>query len=270
MGRKKKLPDATNTKFWAEFWGVTDKTIRNWRKEDVPVPFSLPESMVSWASTRQEVPPGVTRKLKSLGFDETIKEDPDWNIYQSGKAERKNAGEPEEDTANLLEDYRGFYSFKLLKANKHNKRSDAEFFSGQVIKFDKAIRENKLLAEKLGIQSGETIRRDACERWIRSWVYWTMRGVDSVLAELCPKVAAAASSLSVEQVRDLMEPLLLEHRLLIPFARSAKLQAALAMPSWLIEQTKDSVDDYIESGGAAFDAAGVNIEAASTPAAETK
>lgn len=251
----------TDTRTWADFWKVTLQTIRNWRREHVP--FKDPKAMGVWALTQGRLPEEVRKKLAELdraaapassrakGKQGTIfDEDPDWADYQKAKgATAKSADAAATDT---LEEHRGLYAFKLQRATMRGDQPQAKFFTEQLIIFDKAIRENKLLADRLGIQSGETITREDSERWFRAWAFWTMRSFDLMLSDLVPQISALAPSITSEQARKAVEPALLEARMFRPFVQATKVASKSSLPSWAVEVVIDSVDDYIERGAELF------------------
>jgi hypothetical protein len=81
-----------------------------------------------------------------------------------------------------------------------------------------------------------------------------MRDIDLMLADIVPRLAGLAPTLTHEIVRHAVEPALLEARLLRPFIQATKLSSRSSLPPWAIEVVRDTIDDYIEKGAEHFDA----------------
>ena len=238
----------------AAFWGVNVRTVRRWQKEGAPVVDV--SAMADWCLNQKQLPASVTERLEAEGVAqvESVAEDPEWEEFERHKAARKAAGKTSSDGAtNTLEEHRDFYAFKLAKAAKRGKKDQSLFFTEQVIRFSRAIREEKLLAEKLGIQSGEMIPREDCERWFRAWGFWTMRGVDTMLADMVPRITGLNPAIDHAAARFAVEPALLEARMLRPYVMATKVPSKVALPAWLVAAVKDVVDDYLEGGAELFE-----------------
>lgn len=237
----------------ADRWGVTTQTVRNWIRENAPVDDDAQQA--TWIQSQQRVDPKVRAKAEEilagkLGFD-AFTEDPDWKDFE--KALKTQTAATVVD--NILEKFRGFYAFKLERATKAGKRreGDARFLTEQLIRLDRAIRENKLLSDKLGIEQGTTVQRADVQRWLRALGFWLMRGVDITLAEVVPKMTGLSPTITHEIARKCIEPSLIGNRITAPFVLATKISGGSQLPEWMVATIRDTLDDFTKNGAAFFD-----------------
>lgn len=230
---------------WAKFWGVTQRTVQRWVKDSVPV--DDVEAMVVWARTQKRLPKGFSAKLAALRAGVSVDADPDWAEFEKQLAENPEAGGEENEAR--LERYRDFFAFKLNKAIKAGQQDEIKYWEARFVTQEKAIRESKLLAEKLGLDNGETLRKHT-EAFVRSLAFWTMRSTDDLLAYISPKLVGLTFP---EEVRAVLEPVMLDARFVGPLARASAVEGEAGLPDWVPGEIKRAVGNYIEHGEAAFE-----------------
>lgn len=213
--------------------------------------------MIRWALLPGRKPAGFLAKVAELraaaehaspGGARNTLADPDWDEF-----ERQFPDSPEEDHAEqikTLERRLAFFDFKLQKAIRIHAQDDIKFYSEQVIKFSNAVRQQKLMADKLGLEKGDLLARSQAELYFRAWAFWAMRAVDASLNDLSPRLVSLTFP---EEVRAVLEPSLLNNRFLIPFVLATKVESGVSLPEWALDCVRDAVDDYIEHGAASFE-----------------
>lgn len=177
--------------------------------------------------------------------------DPEWDEFRRSIAA---SGGPKDHASQIrdLEVFRDGYAFKLERAIERGDEADVKHWNTLLIDTSNAIRQAKLAADKLGIDEGELFPKADLARVIRAFAFWAMRAIDADLADLCPRLTGLAY---VEEVRAILEPALLSNRFVKPFARAARVDSESSLAPWMVETLRDAVDDYIEKGSSAFDAA---------------
>jgi hypothetical protein len=244
-------PDARNySSYWAAHWGVTPQAIRDWlRRDDMPMPHDVP-GMVAWAATPGRKPRGLLAKAAKLRESQGVTEpgqkyvDPDWSDFLANR--------PADASKDPLEELRDYYQIKLRKANAAGDENSIRIYSELVIKYEKAIRDNKLAADRMGIEVGQLVPRADVERWAFGIAYWLMRSTDAALDTLSAKLAPLAPGLEAAKVRATAEPFLLGSMILEPFAR-ASIQAGIGLEPWLCDRMRKTCGDYLENGERSFD-----------------
>ena len=144
-----------------------------------------------------------------------------------------------------LERHLHFADFALQKAREKNDQHLIKIFTDDLLKFSKAIKEQKALADKLGVESGELLPKPQAEKLVAAWCYWSMACVDAALHSLSRKLVGMKTQ---AEVRAVLEPALLKHKYLEPFVEANRAASGMGMPEWFTQKLVDSVDDYIESG----------------------
>lgn len=229
----------------AKFWGVTQRTIQRWLKKSVPV--DDVESMKVWARTQKRLPVGFQKKLAELRVAAPMDADPDWDEFEHQLAEHGETGGEENEAR--LERYRDFFAFKLNKAIRAGQQDEIKYWEARFVTQEKAIRESKLLAEKLGLDNGETLRKHT-EAFVRALAFWSMRTTDDLIEYLAPRLVGLTFP---EEVRSVIEPILLDARFVGPLARASQVEGEAGLPDWVPGEIKRAVGNYIEDGERAFE-----------------
>lgn len=233
------------TNKWAHFWNVTQRTIQRWVKNGLAVD-NVP-AMISWSRGQKRLPAGFVKRVAEMRMENGLDADPDWSEF-----EEQAAAAPQADGSqhlDRLERYRDFFGFKLNKSIKAGDQDGIKFWEARFIAQEKAIRETKLLAEKLGLDNGETLRRNT-EAFVAGIAFWSMRSVDDLITYLAPRLVGLTYP---EEVREVMEPVLLDARFVGPLARGSQVESATALPAWVPDVVRAAVGNYIEDGERAVD-----------------
>lgn len=252
-----KIPNSESQQI-ADFWGVPLRTANKWRAANKPV--GDPIAMARLFLSQKTAPSSAKNKARSLlremmGIENgggqnghkkpELIADPDWAEF-----ELTTKGNYEDEKYGQLARFRDFAIFKLEKSHKMGDESGVRGFGDQHIRYEQAIRQNKLADLRLGIDEGLLVPKAEFERLLRALVYWLMRCTDAHLPELCPRLMGKTT---MEEVRAQLEPALLSVRFLQPLARATAVRAGVSLPEWAVGCLKDSVDDYIEDGAAEFE-----------------
>lgn len=175
--------------------------------------------------------------------------DPVWKAFQESRANAttKDASAQIQD----LEEHLAFADFALRDARARGDEHAQKKYTDEVIKFSKAVKEQKLLADRLGLESGDLLSREIVELFIAAHAYWTMRTVDLALDSLSRKLVNLSFP---EEARRILEPELLSARFVSGYARATQVASKSALPHWAFDKIRDTVDNFIEHGAEHFDA----------------
>lgn len=156
-----------------------------------------------------------------------------------------------------VEGLRTEVAFALFKLSKANQRGDSTLIrqAGENLKIVSGVlHDEELRADRLGRETGATIPITEVQRIARAVPYWLLRGIDDLLARLCRPLAdrSGTGPLFPEEIRQLLEPHLLETRLFLPLERALKSPTALALPPSWSEAWQAGVAATIEDAGRHF------------------
>lgn len=245
------------TKRWSEFWHVTQRTVQRWgaahERGEMPHYSNVPE-ILAWRHRAHKPPPEFMARCDEIeknGIEAPPAKpqpepDLDWQTFKKQANKRLDHAQ----IIAQMEEFAAFYQYKLERANDKGDKAEQSFYSGLFFDAANSIRQQKLAADKLGIEEGQLFTKAQLARFIRAFAFWSMRGVDGVLAEVCPKMPGVKS---VNDGRNLLEPVLLSERFVKPFAKAARVESESALSGWMVETVKDAVDDYIENGAKEFE-----------------
>ena len=116
-------------------------------------------------------------------------------------------------------------------------------------KMEGTLHDAQLRAKKLGIDSGDLVRRDELERPAKFLGYHLLRCADAALGQLAKLLTERDPSLpplTVGEVREMGEPLLLTALVLQPIAKAMEGDNGAAPPRWLVEAMKAGMEEVIE------------------------
>ena len=231
---------------WAEFWRVTPRTIRNWVSRGHKV--DEVAWVIDWAHHQRRLPSGFRAKVEELEMEargeDYLEPDTAIDLMETPPVDNTDEETPQE-SIRRLDRLRRHYARKLDGANNRNALGDIKFYSDQVIRFEESLRKQRLMADRLGLDTGELIRRDTIERWLGGLGFWLMRSIDQSLNILCPQLAGLTFP---EEVRTRLEDQLLDHRFFNPLLKSVTIASGSALPKWFVARLVDVVDDYVENG----------------------
>lgn len=232
----------------AAYYRVNERTIKRWNAKAAPL--HSVEEMAKWSLTQKKLPQGFLARMRELtgsnGTPAEAKPNESWEKFKT-----TNAGKP--GLIPQMERFAAFFHEQLEAAFERSDKTDQKFYSELFFDASNSIRQQKLAADKLGIEEGQLFTKAQLARFIRAFAFWSMRGNDAVIAELCPKMVAGFKSVS--DARDALEPLVLSERFVKPFAKAARVVSESSLSGWMVETIKDAIDDYIEDGAAEFDKA---------------
>jgi hypothetical protein len=267
---------------WSEFWRVTPRTIQRWRKAHAAgaMPFAPDDvdGMLRWSLGPERKPPAFLTRCAELRVKREKRPAPpssdspppsapgadpasstaahlaansDWAAFQAHLAAA--AGSAPRDAAAQIQDlekHLHFAEFALRRARERGDEVAQKKYVAEVIQFSRAVKEQKLLADRLGIEAGELLPRSTVELLVAAFGYWAMRSIDQHLDYLSRRLLNLSYP---EEARAVLEPELLSARFVAPFARATHLAARNSLPPWLTAALRATVADYIEHGAAAFD-----------------
>jgi hypothetical protein len=90
-------------------------------------------------------------------------------------------------------------------------------------------------------------------RTLRALPYWLNRGADDAITAIAERLARANGPLFPEEIRRLVEPILLAHLILGPALRTAGVPAPIALSTTAAAALREGLALALEAGAAEFD-----------------
>lgn len=256
------LSRGAHTRERAAFWRVSLRTMQNMLAERPPVPVDDTDAMIRWyaalpSATQSKLTRALVTRIMELRLErERITGAPIIMDADYADFERDHAtATPDNDRIAKLKRLADYAVFKIERATKARDLSALSDAQNLLARISSTLHDEELRAQKLGRALGNLLPQESAESLARALAYWLLRSIDAVLADVCPRIATASASgqLFREEVRALIEPTLLAHRLLEPLARASKHPAALALPVWWIDALRSGLAATLEDGARAFD-----------------
>lgn len=251
------MAERINTREWAEFYGVTQRSVQKWLNDCKPV--AHPEAMAklilndvrSSPNSRAKAsailggagvePPAAIQGNKSrVQADAPQTPDPEWAAFMTTPGAEIDAINTQEQLKRL----RVFYLKKLETATKMGVVADIRLYTDQVIEFEEAINKNLLMAKRLGIDAGELLSREAVEKFLDAFAFLLMRGADDAIDELSNTCVGKTFP---EEIRPLIEDYILSTRILRPFRGVVNQASGLGLPQWFVSKLQSTAAAHIDN-----------------------
>lgn len=237
----------------ADYWRVKVRTISRWKLMAPPGPMRDVAAMVEWSAGQYKLSTACRKRIdelrNALGVSPLEKKNVDWEQSQAKSPAKDN---PDAALAAILR-ARDFAAWKFEQAARNNVRPDMKFYADLLSQFEGVIHDAQLRARKLGIDDGELLPRPEVERVVWALAYWLLRSTDQHLDALTSALTVIAPGLEGEAVRRVLESELLSNRFLVPFAKAARVQGGVTLPTWLVAKMREATGDFLKKGSERFD-----------------
>lgn len=250
------------TKERAEYWRVSQRTMQKMLAARPPWPVEDVAAMIRRvvalpAASQKKLTKEFRRRIDELrvqqerGGGTKFIADPDYAEFLKTHAD---AAKADSNILAVLKTRRAFAAYKLELAQARGDLAGVKDATEQLRYISSVIYDEETLAQKLGREIGEQIPKAEFERLVRAVAYWLMRSVDDLLADVCPRLAAASGTgpLFREEVRTIIEPALLSTRVLQPFTRAAQINAGTSLPIWCVASMRSAMESTLEHGVGEF------------------
>lgn len=251
----------------ANYWQLTARTLSRMRAAENPAPLHDAEATVHWFAgltfeRQNRMTPAFRARVKEIREKYGIV--PQTKIASAAgvssdefakfKAARAASGTKDTDALSELKSLRDFALHKIALATVAGDQAEVNSATKLMVHFSSVIHDEEIRAQRLGREAGDLIPAETFEAIVRAIPFWLVRGVDDIQAELIPKLVAESGrgELGHEQVRKIMEPVLLSKRMVEPFVRSAQVVTGVSIPKRIIEAMKAGMEDTIENGAEEF------------------
>jgi hypothetical protein len=253
----------------ARLWNVSDRTIKTYRAKGAPLHDDA--AMLEWAAGIHDLPKGMQTRIIELrrkagsakkppAPGAATPADPYWVEFERSQREDANGGEGSHrsDSAHLaeLKRLRDFALFKMKRAQASGDELAVAEASQQIKLIAPIVHDEELRALKLNRELGETVPVVEQDRTARALVYWQMRGADEFLAAAAKRVADGVSgggTVTAEDVRKILEPLVIRKRVEEPWIRAAQSPSGVHLSPRIVESMRKALADFTEDGEALFD-----------------
>jgi hypothetical protein len=249
---------ASHDKIAAQF-GVSRARVYAWEKSGAPT--TGEKYLAQWLLTRSDLKPcvraeaerimGIVRPQQRVALVDSdefaaVADDIEGALKQATRGVKLTGKADSIAASNArLASFTDYYAERLALATQNEDHAEIKFWGDEYRRSEKIQQDGQMLAKKLGIESGELIKREECEAYARAVAYWLVRCVDAARRRMREKLVGMATPQEADAVID---GELLEAVLLRPMARGLKVDGKLALPKWLHAAVVDAVDDYIEQG----------------------
>lgn len=286
------LSGPAHTRERAAFWRVSLRTMQAMKKRRLPV--GDVAAMVRWfatltAASQTKLTPSFRRRVTEVRLEldrstsasgrassprapgtalggppaphgtghsshSDLPTDPDLAAFEADYASRTGQS-TERDALAALKKETAFLLYKKDQCRARGDEAGVDDAINRLAKNESLVHDAALRAQKLGLELGDVLPAAEVDRIFRALAYWLLRATDELLADLCPRLAAASASgpLFREEVRAHLEPALLAARLLAPLVRAAQLDAGTALPRRCIAALRESLAATLDDGAAAFE-----------------
>lgn len=258
MARKAKhTRPAGYTSDRAKFWKVSRRVVQLWLKKNVPVDDVA--KMVAWyaampAKSQSKLTPAFRRRVTELRIEaetaasgSSFDGDPEFARFN----EEYSAGEAQDKTtlADLKKQF-AFYLFKQRQCTARNDQAGASEAMRQLTQLSSVIHDMELRAQKLGRDLGDLVPRRVLEDIAHTLGYHLLRCADAMLAELIVALTRrdpSGAPLGREEIRALVEPIVLTASVVQPIVRAAHGDNPAAPPDWLVAALHAGLAEVLEN-----------------------
>jgi len=258
-------------KKWAPEWGVSENLCRSLHSRGCPFQDG-PAAVLAWFDAKedrakQRMHPhfkakceevranlGASGALPAVGATVSVavanaepQNDADYAEFaQAQPALEAKAGDT--GTLEKLKRFREFALFKISKAQLKGDTKAIKDYTQQAMHFSSVIHDEELRAHRLGRELGEIIQRNEVEGFLYALAYWQLRCVDEYTATIIPKLIAAGTGkpLDRDAIVEIVEPPLLDARIVKPMERATKTTAGTALPPWFLACIEEAMNRTVE------------------------
>jgi hypothetical protein len=230
----------------AAFYRTGIKNIQRYRSKGAPM--HDPQAFRVWFADQPACPQALAARLDELCGEPAPGTDPasgqDWEEFEK-QARTEDPG----DAMAKISKVRDWAFFQFERASKAKRKKEEKFYSDLLAKMEGTLHDAQLRAKKLGLETGDLVRRDELERPARFLAYHLLRCADSALAKLAKAIAERDPKLppvTAQEVKALGEPLLLSALVFEPIERAMTGDNGAAPPAWLVAALKAGRDEVVE------------------------
>lgn len=243
--------DAGSVAYQAAKWQANTRTIDRWRAAGAPLHDDL--EMARWIIQQPRSPAPSVRIARSItskavGTGAGDSDVADFEKSYTPAAEKDNLAAIKREVA--------YYHFKILRCRE---RGDATGEAEAVRHFrsmSDLLHDLEIRNQRLGREIGESFGAEDVDRLGRAVAFWLMNSADGLIGQIAAGLvaASAAGPLGREQVRKVIEPLVLEARVMEPMVRAAKVNAPIKLPQRFVDAMREGIALVAEDGAAEFSA----------------
>lgn len=230
----------------AEFYSTSERTIDKYRAKAAPL--HDPVAFREWINKQPNPPEGVLTRLDELlGVDESTFPDEitqDWKEFDA----QARSDDPHDAMAKIRR-AADWAFFQFERASKTKRKKDEKFYSDLLAKMQGTLHDAELRAKKLGIETGDLVKRAELEVPARFLGYHLLRCADTALAQLTAGLLerSAVRQLSAGDIKEVCESVLITALVIAPIERAAGGDNAGAPPAWLVKALRDGVNEVLEN-----------------------
>jgi hypothetical protein len=226
-----------------------------WLRKEVPVEST--EKMIAWyaglpGSHQSRLTPDFRKRVTELRIElaqgsKNPLSDPEFEAFEKSYSK----GEINDQTALAdLKKQFAFYQFKQRACSARKDEAGASAALNQLKDLGSVIHDMELRAQKLGRDLGDLVPRSDLETPARFIAYHLMRCADSSINELVKALTRAdptGAPLTPEEIRALIDPILLNAFVLQPIRRASTGENTSAPPPWLVAALEAGLAEVLEN-----------------------
>lgn len=247
----------------ARFWGVSLRVMQRMLAEVPPWPVDDEAAMIRRvmdlpSDSRRKLSDGLRRRVDQLRLEHERRGTPGAALadpyYAEFIATHQASATAETDDLARLKNQRAYLTFKIERATIASD-IDAVKDATELLKhIASIIYDREMMDARLGREAVEMVPVHEVQRLARAVAYWQLRCVDEIHLAVCKPLSDASASgpLFPEEIRRLLEPVLLSRRVFEPMVRALQTPAAAALPAWFVQAHRAALDTVIEDAPRLF------------------
>lgn len=208
--------------------GVSRRTYNTWKAKGAPVDDDL--AMAKWL---------VNQKINRTEVKKWMKKT--FESHEKELVEESGGGISDKDKKSL-ETIRDYYQSCLTVATEANDRDSIKYWNELLLKTDESIRRSQAHERKLGLEQGETIKREEVERIIDAILFAGNACVRNQIKELCQGISMKTPA----EIYRVLPAAILGGRIFEGLAAVVKSDSEVQVPQWMVDRFIDEGGNYLK------------------------
>lgn len=220
----------TQTKV-AEYFKTGQRAVSYWKRDGCKGldPFD-PLEICRWLRINRRLKPDLKKRIVEIEKEHAVAKLP----------AIKPPKTPED--RKTLEQFRDYFAEQLNLATAANLADEVKHWTDLLLKSEKCIREAQAHERKLGLEQGETIKREEVERILRAILFAGNACVKSQIKELCQGISMKTPA----EIYKVLPPAILGGRIFEGLSAVTKSESEVQLPQWVVDCFVDESGNYLK------------------------
>jgi hypothetical protein len=215
-------------------YGVTARTVRNWRSAGAPLADAA--ALAEWLRVHDRLPDRAARVGEPVDARIQAALATDWSALESADLAQRRGD---------LETWSALAGRKMRAALDAEAHGEFTRWQKIYLAFHGAALQARLAQAKLGIDTGDLVTRVECERILHAFINRLCLGIQHTRDHL----AARLTNIPFEtEIADHLETALITRALLDPVNAALAHAAAIGLPPWVPAACERAIADHLAAG----------------------